>query len=398
MGTTAQIDARHFHAEVLPGLLASEHGLLAAQAAGAVKGPLVLRVDGDAWTYVAGEYGVEVLPGSHSDPWVDVDMSAPAFSDLAMFMRTGIALQLTGALHFSHGNFGRFGTWEGALRALYVGIPAYDATRVELRDRSGAPLSLTRHYTLDDSDEDLAHVLAATGFLHVRSVLSADEVAVLVAETDRIRRVVARDDPLTWWAERPDGTEVLCRVIYSDRIAPVMGELATDTRLLRLVSLVETPLAPYLDRMDGATLLMKPAGELRGLANLPWHQDCGLGLHPYICPAIAIGVQITGASAESGQFVAIAGSHGQSVPAGVDPDARPDWPRVALDTEPGDLTIHVTDLLHASPPPAGTGGRSTLYLSYYPATLPTLIGPGEAANDLIRGRQREADAIRAGVG
>ena len=392
------IDATDFHTSQLPELLRGDRGRLAAEAATGIRGPLVLDVGEATWTYQVQDGAIEIRSGAVEEPWVRVALTPEAWSDLATFMRTAIALQLSGELTFTLGSFGRFGAWEGVLRALYLGIPAYDADRVSLEGSDGVPLALDRRFTLDDSDEELNSFLATTGFLHVRGVFSAEEVAQLQAETERIGQVVDRADPFTWWAQRPDGTEVLCRVIYADRISPLMGELATDPRCLRLVGLVDTPLAPYLDRMDGATLLTKPAGELRGLSNLPWHQDCGLGLHPFICPAIAIGVQITGASAERGQFVGIAGSHGQSVPSGVDPDSRSDWPRVALDTEAGDVTIHVADLLHASPPPAGQGGRTTLYLSYYPATLPELIGPGQAANDLIRGRQLEADGIRAGAG
>jgi hypothetical protein len=227
-------------------------------------------------------------------------------------------------------------------------------------------------------------------------VLGADEVGRLGAEAVRIERAASPDDPFTWWAERPGGDPVLCRVIYADRRGPRIASLSDDPRMRRLAGLLGSPVVPMVDRMDGPTLLVKPAGELRGLANLPWHQDCGLGGHPVMCPAVSLGVQLTGASPETGQLEVIAGSHGQSVRPDLDDAAMVGWPRLAVCTEPGDVTVHVQDVVHRSPAPTGTGGRRTLYLSYFPPGLADHVGPGEAVNDLIRGRQGDADALRTG--
>ena len=68
---------------------------------------------------------------------------------------------------------------------------------------------------------------------------------------------------------------------------------------------------------------------------------------------------------------------------------------VAIDTEPGDVTVHVADLMHASPEPTGPGGRRTLYVTFYPPALWDHVGPGKAFNDVIRNRTAEADALRS---
>ncbi|MGH7733152.1 MAG: phytanoyl-CoA dioxygenase family protein, partial [Gemmatimonadales bacterium] len=322
---------------------------------------------------------------------------AASWSDLATSMRPLVSLQLAGALELRQGSYGRLARWEAALRALYLGIPPYRPGRAALTGGDGAPLELGHSFTLGDSDDDMAAFLAAAGYMHVRAVLDPQEVAALAAEARRVEDVVDPGDPHTWWAERPDGERVLCRVIYLQRLSPAMAALADAARLARLASLLGTPVLSMPDRMDGPTLLLKPAGELRGLANLPWHQDCGLGGHPVMCPSLSIGVQITGSTPDTGCFEVVAGSHGQSVPSTIGEDTLADWPRVAVPTSPGDVTVHVTDVLHASPAPAGGGGRKTLYLSYYQPALAEHIGPGEAVNDLIRGRQADADAIRSGA-
>ena len=391
---SSDLDPARFHDDQLPALLGSDRGALAGAAARGL-GPLVLKVDQQSWTYREEGGTIEVSQGEVDEPWVEAAMDAGAWSDLATSMRTAIALHLAGELTITAGTFGRFGAWESVLRALYLGIPAYDPTRVQLVDDLGGPIDLTRTFSLADDDDEMSTWLHATGFLHLTGVFDADEVAELQAATDQITAAIGPDDPMTWWATRPDGSEVLCRVIYAQRLSPLMGDLATDPRMERLARLLGSPTASFPDRMDGPTVLIKPSGELQGLSNLPWHQDCGLGLHPITCPAISLGIQITGSSAEVGRLEVIAGSHGQSVPPGTSDAAMTRWPKVAVNTNPGDVTVHIQDVLHASPPPTGSGGRATLYLSYYPPNLGEHIGPGQAVNDLIRGRQHEADAVRS---
>jgi ectoine hydroxylase-related dioxygenase (phytanoyl-CoA dioxygenase family) len=147
--------------------------------------------------------------------------------------------------------------------------------------------------------------------------------------------------------------------------------------------------------MEGIGVLLKPPGKLRGLSNIPWHTDCGLGGHLVLCPSVAVGVQLTAATPETGCFEAIAGTHGASCPVPRPEDAER-WPHLLVPTEPGDVTVHIADLMHASPRPTGQGGRRTIYVTYHPPTLFEHVGPGEAYNDAIRRRSAAdvADAFR----
>jgi len=56
------------------------------------------------------------------------------------------------------------------------------------------------------------------------------------------------------------------------------------------------------------------------------------------------------------------------------------------------VTVHVQDLTHASPQPAGTGGRRTMYVTHYPPTLWDHVGPGQALTSLARQAKRCAVA------
>ena len=62
-------------------------------------------------------------------------------------------------------------------------------------------------------------------------------------------------------------------------------------------------------------------------------------------------------------------------------------PVVAVDTEPGDCTVHFGDVLHAAPPPSGDGpGRRALYLTFMPERAFDFIPAGKGYNDVILAR------------
>ena len=139
-------------------------------------------------------------------------------------------------------------------------------------------------------------------------------------------------------------------------------------------------------------MLIKVPGRTSGLSNIPWHQDCGTGGHAVFCPAVSVGIQLTGSNAETGNLQVVPGSHGQAVRYGW--QDRSDVPIVSIDTAPGDVTVHIQDVMHASPRPTGEGQRRTMYVTHYPKGLWDHIGPGEALNDLVRNRTEEVAGLR----
>jgi hypothetical protein len=323
-----------------------------------------------------------------------LELSGPAWSDLVQLVRTIPALMIAGEVTVVTGGGAALDRWERALRTLCQGVPIAKPDEHPLVDASGQALDIGRSFTLDDSDEGLAAFLAQVGVMRVRAVFSADEIATLNAEVDRLAEAAQPGDDRSWWSKREDGSDVLCRLVYASEHSPVVAALATDARLRRLVDLVRSDLEPSTDRMEGIGVVIKPAGKLRGLANIPWHTDCGLGGHLIQCPSVAIGVQLTDATPETGCFEAIAGTHGASCPVPTADDLTR-WPHLLVPTEAGDVTVHIADLMHASPKPTGAGGRRTMYVSYYPPTLFEHVGPGEAYNDAIRRRTATdvADAL-----
>ncbi len=391
MNASGTIDAVEFHDTVVPGLAEAHRDLL--EGVGRPLHPLGLIVEGSSWTYrlVGGSLLVE--GGVADDAATVVALSAPAFSDLVNLLRTVPGLLIADELGFERGDFTGLTRWEGALRALYQGVAVYDPAAVDLCDEEGAPLDHTRAFTLDDDDAEMARFFRVTGYLHVRGVFSGREVARWNGEVTRLCAAAAPGDDRSWWATGPDGSEVLTRLVYLSELSPVFGGVEDDPRLGRLVALSGHDLKSAPDRMEGHAVVMKPPGQLVGLANLPWHQDCGLGGHPFICPSVTVGLQLTGSSSETGCLEVIAGSQGKTCDPLLSAAQLAGMPRVAVPTEAGDVTLHVGDIIHASPPPTGEGGRRTMYVTFFPPALFERIGAHQAVNDLVRDRQSEAHRL-----
>jgi len=166
----------------------------------------------------------------------------------------------------------------------------------------------------------------------------------------------------------------------------MVAALAGDTRLTRFHALGGDDLVPELDCLDGISVVMKQPGSDGGLADLPWHQDCGLGGHPVLCPSVAVGIQLDRASADTGRLHFLAGSH-----RGSSHQLRPrdveHLPVVAVDAEPGDVTLHYGHVLHAAPAPTGrANGRRAMYVTATRAATLDFVGPGKGYNDVLFAR------------
>ncbi len=350
-------------------------------------GSITFLVDGDAVTYSADGPTIRVGEGQAGGDAV-VRLSRQAWDDMAGQVRTIMNLLLSNDLAFDRGGFEQLADWDPILRYLHAGIPPYDPARVDLHGRD--PLAA---FTLDADDAELAAQLQTMGYLHVRGVFDADEMRAANREVDRLAARARPGDDQSWWVTAEDGSSVLCRLVYATLRSPALAALESDPRVRRLGTLINPTLRAAPDRMEGSAVLLKVPGNTSGLSNIPWHQDCGMGGHAIMCPAVSVGIQLTGSDSSTGNLRVLPGSHGQAVHYRWE-DRFAEVPMVSIDTAPGDVTVHVQDLMHASPRPTGSGGRRTMYVTHYPPPLFDYIGPGEAFNDLVRNRTEQVARLR----
>jgi hypothetical protein len=356
-------------------------------AVGHLRGSLTFLVGEDAVTYRATDVGLTVDEGSRNGDTV-VRLDAGAWRDLTGQVRTAINLLLADALTFERGSYAQLADWDQALTYLHAGIPPYSPERTDLQGRDPRATM-----TLGDSDDELRAQLQTMGYLHVRGVFGPDEMAAANAEVDRLAEAARQGDDTSWWVTTQDDSEALCRLVYATQRSAVLQALEQDPRMHRLGTLLDPALQVAPDRMEGSAVLIKVPGKTQGLSNIPWHQDCGMGGHAIFCPSVSIGIQLTGSSPESGNLLMVPGSQGQTLHVQWK-ERYADVPVVEIDTAPGDVTVHVQDVMHASPRPTGAGGRRTMYTTYYPPTLWEHLGPGEAYNDLVRNRTQQVARLR----
>jgi ectoine hydroxylase-related dioxygenase (phytanoyl-CoA dioxygenase family) len=368
-----RLDFDRFHRDDVPALLARGNGKLGAPAAERLGAIAFVLPDGRAWTYEVVDGDIAVRPGSDGARTV-IRLDEPAWSDFATEAHTTPGLLYAGLVTFDgDGGYDALDRWEAALRALFTGRPIYDASTV-------TDLDLNQSFSL--GDPELAGYLQRAGFAVLRGVFSADEVAAVSNEVEHLRTKATVGDRRSWWAKNASGDDVLCRLIYSSLASDTIAEFAMDERFDQIMALAGTPLVRALDRLDGVSVVIKNSAVVEGLSDLPWHRDCGLGGHPVLCPGFNIGVQLDHANADNGQLHFLAGSHNSSGAAPSPKDT--DLPTVAVDPEPGDVTVHFGHVFHAAPPPLSpTAGRRAMYVTCVEPKLFDVIGHQQGYNDIL---------------
>jgi hypothetical protein len=392
------IDFDEFHRQELPRRLAEGPSIFTTSDRRAVR-PLAFRLDdGRAYTYRPDGDTITISPGD-DDAHTVVALSSEDWSSFAWELRTCFALFYADALTVPRGSFGQLARWEPSLRVAFDGQAVYDLDDPPpVLDDAGQPLDLDRTFTLDDTDTEMVDFLERAGFLHLRGVVASDELEALRHDVTAAIEGARPDDRRSWWTT-VDGVDTCNRVNYLNDQSALIAGLGSDERFLRIGALGGPDLREAPDRLDGNGVVIKVPGATSGLADLPWHRDCGMGGHPVKCPMLNIGIQLDSATAGAGQLLALAGSHrGTSRLPG--PGQTDDLPVVALTTEPGDVTVHFGHTLHAAPPPTDrrAAGRRALYLSYVPPLTFEMIGPGQGYNDVLftrdAGHIQHVDALR----
>jgi hypothetical protein len=257
-----------------------------------------------------------------------------------------MGLAMTSKVSITAGSLDDWIAWEPSLRALLDGRPVHETGAVEILDADGSPLDLGRSFALEDDRTEIAHFLEQAGFLHVRGVFDEAEMDTVRRDIDESLAAAAPDDGESWWGTDADGVDQAVRVLFFDEKSDTLAALLRDDRLQWLRGLTGDR---YNETM-GAEGLVKPLNIVKGLSDLPWHKDCGQGLHSYRCSGLTIGISVTGADRASGALGVVPGSHRANTIATMR-DKRLDLQPILLETQTGDITVHCSDTLHRAHPP-----------------------------------------------
>ncbi len=379
-----------FHADLLPARIAAGNGALAFADLEHL-GTLAVRTPAGSWTYVPRAGSVELLEGeATADAVVAVDLDA--WLGLVSDLDTAPGLFYTDRASVPVGNPLRFMRWEPGLRALFHGLPVFDPDSVDLRDLGGGPLDTTRAFALEetgDTGRDGAaarHFLRTAGYLHVPGVFDSGEVAAMLSDADVLAGEARPGDMASWWGRNAAGDEVLTRVLRAAS-RPDLRLLVDDARIRRVVDTADEALVPKVpddpEAVDLVTVLWKRPDMAEGLADLPWHRDCGMGGHALNCPSVVITICLTTGTPEAGELRFLPGSHRGGFPFVDGTDvAAPDGGGLPIGV--GDGTLPYSDLMHASLPPTSALGphRVSVLLGFAPEAAGHHLG-GRHYNDAL---------------
>jgi len=359
----AAIDFDEFHLRTLPALLAQGRDRLLVHGMAHLPSLAFRLDDGRAFTYRPVGEGVAIDPGDAGAATV-LEIGADAWCGLVHELEAPAGLVYGGRVRSVRGAAADLMAWESTLRALYNGRPRYRPEHVDLRARDGSPLDPARTFAFTDDRaerETMAHFLRTAGYLFVRDVFAATEVAAFLDESLALRAEARQGDKLSWWGQNAAGESVLTRVTRGNA-KPALATLPADPRLRALAALADEPLVHARGEGEGVTVIYKqPEMSAGGLSDLPWHRDCGMGGHAMICPTLLLSIYLREATPETGELAMLPGSHRAAFNAH---DRSVDaWAHAAhFAARPGDVSVHYGDTVHAAPPP-GAASRAEYRVS-----------------------------------
>ncbi len=381
----APLDFRGFHERELPERMGDGRGAAAARAA-ARFGSLAFRLpDGSAYTYAPRASEIALEPGD-ADAATVIELAHESWEGLVHDYESAPGLLYASRLRCLRGDPMRLVLWEPALRALYTGREIYEPNALALCDRRGAALDCARAFGPADDREEMSHFLRTAGYLFVRGVFAAEEIAAFLREARELAGEARPGDKLSWWSTDAAGREVLCRVTRA-AAKPRLATLPEDPRVLGLAALARTPLVHRDGEGNGVTVIFKNPGIREGLSDLPWHRDCGMGGHSLMCPVLIVSVYLTPATPETGDLRFLPGSWERAC--GFIEATDPSAPRgVSFAAAPGDVSVHFGDVMHAAPPPTRTdlpGYRISAVTGFAPPT--SRVHRGKSYNEALHRRE-----------
>ena len=228
------------------------------------------------------------------------------------------------------------------------------------------------------------------GFLHFSRVATADEIAMLAAEMDRVQarwfaegRRKVFGIPL-FFGRDPEGRPYLQRLAFTSVFSDPIRAFVRDPRFTPILGLVGTDARIGDREKDGVVInrYLNTPGSVH--PRLGWHTDGLRDLFYGRMPQrmLNVGLHLDACTRDNGGLRLLPGTHTQ----GFWPMCfrkpyfvwhRPDPDELCVETEPGDLTVHDGRLWHRVARSTRTGAAS-LRRSMY---LPYLAGPYEPKSE-----------------
>jgi hypothetical protein len=339
-----------FFGEIFP-RLNDRHGALVAAGMTKLSAPsLKVEVDGQSWTISHAGDRLALQRRVEGDA-LTVSLTPQQFSDWAQNEISLNGFLVLRSLNFRDGTILDLSTWDSLWMTLLEGWTVLDDD-LSFVDRAGTPLKLDSIFTPQDDPQDIAHFLREAGFLHLRGWLDPADMRAISEDMDRALPSYREGDKKSWWATLDDGSRRCVRLQEFVDHSPTTKRILSSDLWERLREILGG-----LDRLqrrpvEGRIIeaLVKPIGVVSGPSDLSFHRDCHLGRHAYACSRMTIGIAVTSSDVDNGLLKVVAGSHRVAMPVEI-AKTRPYLPVIALPTESGDMTVHLSCTLHEATAP-----------------------------------------------
>lgn len=318
--------------------------------------PLRIAVGERRWDATIADGRPQIRPTDDTETAITEWRLSPVdAADVVWDRRTPIGLMTGGRLDVDGDRIGLCLDWWLILRAVLDDEPMGIA-------QIALPDALDREFSLESDPLELQEFLGAAGFIRLRHVFTPEEMSAVNADIDAAVPHYKPDDGRSWWTTLGDGSRRLVRLQGFADHSPTLRRLLADDRMARLGDIAGA--GHRRESMPGPIeALIKPIGVVEGISDVPWHKDCSLGRHSYECSSLTVGISVTSSGPTTGRLRVVAGSHRALIwPSLLDVGSL-GLPDVPLDTEVGDVTIHLSCTLHMAEPPTESE-RRVLYTGY----------------------------------
>ena len=245
---------------------------------------------------------------------------------------------------------------------------------------TGEPLPLDTRFKLGETitDEQLAF-LEEHGFLIFEQVASTEEVELILGEMERIQtewiaseRKTVRGIPL-FYGKGPGGTKIVQRMPFTSCFSDVVKSFVRDPRFEPIRKMIGENARVGDEEKDGVVFnrYVNVPGSV--YPRLGWHTDGLRDLFYFRKPQrmLNVGLHFTECTKDTGGLRLIPGSHNQGFFSFCFKKAyfishKADPNEIAIETKPGDLTIHDGRLWHRVQESPHTGEKSWRYSMYLP--------------------------------
>lgn len=260
--------------------------------------------------------------------------------------------------------------------------PAPPTPHVSPSDRLEAlSLPLTHRFELGETITPVQKAfLDERGYLIFSQVAKQEELDALLAELERIQEMWLREGrtkvygiPL-FVGEGLNGEPFIQRFGFTSMFSPLFYRFVRDDRFAPIRSLIGEGARVGDDVKDGVVVNRNLNTEGSAYPNLGWHTD---GLRSIFYgkmpgPMLNVGLHFDRVKADEGGLRVLPGSHRQNFVEMLTRkihflDHRPDPDELAIETEPGDLTVHDGRMWHRVQRSPYVGARSlrrTMYVPY----------------------------------